>query len=310
MPHHLRYQSTPWATHHVVSRCIQGFAFLTPHDHIADICRGVLGYSLHVHRETIKLHHYAFLSNHFHLLLSSATTPDLARFMCHFKGNLARELGRVHDWHDSFWQKRYSSEEILDEEGLTEIFKYITQNSVKEGLVEHPSQWAGLHGYHQLVEGREVSGPWVNRSDLYIARKRDKSLQESEFTKFFPVLLSPPPMWAEMSDSRYREHCEKLCEEAILEAVSARSAGAIGMARVLRQNVYQPRFTKRSDRPLCRTKCVDRMKAYRALYYTFKAQFQEASAVLREGIHRGVELLSVRFPAGGVPLFGGYVAPL
>ena len=30
MPHHLRYQSTPWATHHVVSRCIQGFAFSSP----------------------------------------------------------------------------------------------------------------------------------------------------------------------------------------------------------------------------------------------------------------------------------------
>ena len=131
-------------------------------------------------------------------------------------------------WQDWFWQKRYSIEEVLDEEGLTDIFKYITQNSVKEGLVEHPSQWAGLHGYHQLVEDREVSGPWVNRSDLYIARKRDKSLQESEFTSIFPVLLSPPPMWAEMSDSRYREHCEELCQEALPEATCARSAGAIG----------------------------------------------------------------------------------
>ena len=310
MSHHLRYQSTPWATHHVTSRCIQGFAFLTPHDHIADICRGVLGYSLHVYREVIKLHHYVFLSNHFHLLLSSETTADLARFMCHFKGNLARELGRVHDWHDSFWQKRYSNEEVLDEEGLIEIFKYITQNSVKEGLVEHPSQWAGLHGYHQLVEDREVSGPWVNRSDLYIARKRDKSAQESEFTSSFPVLLSPPPMWANMSDSRYREHCEELCEEAVLEAIRSRAKGAIGMSQVLGQHIYQPRFTKRSDRPLCRTKCIERMKAYKADYYTFKALFQEASAVLRDAIHRGVEHLSVRFPSGGVPLFGGYVAPL
>ena len=59
--------------------------------------------------------------------------------MCHFKSNLARELGRIHDWHGSLWQNRYSSEEILDEEGLIEIFKYITENSVKEGLVNHPN---------------------------------------------------------------------------------------------------------------------------------------------------------------------------
>ena len=67
--------------------------------------------------------------------------------MCYFKGNLARELARVHDWHGTLWQKRYSSEEILDEAGLIEVFKYITQNSVKEGLVDHPKDWTGLHGY-------------------------------------------------------------------------------------------------------------------------------------------------------------------
>ena len=46
MPHHLRYQSTTWATHHIVSRCIQGFGFLKPDPEIVAICKGVLGYSL------------------------------------------------------------------------------------------------------------------------------------------------------------------------------------------------------------------------------------------------------------------------
>ena len=78
MPHHLRYQSTTWATHHVVSRCIQGFGFLKPEPEIVAICIGVLSYSLHVHRETTKIHHYVFLSNHSHLLLSSENTPSLA----------------------------------------------------------------------------------------------------------------------------------------------------------------------------------------------------------------------------------------
>ena len=40
--------------------------------------------------------------------------------MSYFKGNLARELARVHDWHGTLWQKRYSSEEILDEIGFVE----------------------------------------------------------------------------------------------------------------------------------------------------------------------------------------------
>ena len=146
MPAHLRFQSQSWATHHVVSRCIQGFAFLKPTREVRAITKGVLAYSLEQFKDTIELHHYVVLSNHFHLLLSAKSSPDLASFMCYFKGNLARELARVHDWHGTLWQKRYSSEEILDEAGLIEVFKYITQNSVKEGLVDHPKDWTGLHG--------------------------------------------------------------------------------------------------------------------------------------------------------------------
>ena len=57
MPAHLRYQSHPWATHHVVSRCIQGFAFLKPTREVRAITKGVLAYSLEQFIETIELHH-------------------------------------------------------------------------------------------------------------------------------------------------------------------------------------------------------------------------------------------------------------
>ena len=83
----------------------------------------------------------------------------------------------------------------------------------------------------------------------------------------------------------------------------------MGMSLVLAQPVFTARFTQRSSRPLCRTKCIERLKAYRALYKAFKAQFQLAFAILREGIYMGVTLLDVQFPEGGVPLFGGYMAP-
>ena len=45
MPAHLRFQSSPWATHHVVSRCIQGYGFLKPTQQIRKVKRGVFAYS-------------------------------------------------------------------------------------------------------------------------------------------------------------------------------------------------------------------------------------------------------------------------
>ena len=45
MPAHLRFQSSSWATHHVVSRCIQGYGFLKPTQQIRKVKRGVFAYS-------------------------------------------------------------------------------------------------------------------------------------------------------------------------------------------------------------------------------------------------------------------------
>ena len=45
MPTHLRFQSSPWATHHIVSRCIQGYGFLKPTQQIRKITHGVFAYS-------------------------------------------------------------------------------------------------------------------------------------------------------------------------------------------------------------------------------------------------------------------------
>ena len=88
-----------------------------------------------------------------------------------------------------------------------------------------------------------------------------------------------------------------------------RDRDGMGMEVVLTQPTFMSRFTKRSTRPLCRTKCIERLKSYKDDYYTFKAQFQEASSALRVALYSGLTSVNVHFPWGGVPLFGGYVAP-
>lgn len=310
MPCHLRFQSQRWATQHVVSRCLQGFAFLKPTKEIRAITKGVLGYALSKYKEVIQLHHYAFLSNHFHLILSAETSRDLAHFMCFLKGNLARELARIHDWHGTLWQKRYSSEEILDDAGLRDLFKYLTQNSVKEGLVDHPKDWKGLHGYHQLVMKKHISGPWVNRTRYYWAKQRRQEVTLDDFTTEYEIKLTPPPLWSDLTKSEYQERCRKLSTEAIQEALKERKIDrAMGMEKVLRENTYKPRFTKRGSRPLCRTKCIKTLKAYQKLYFEFKVRFQEVSAHLRQAIHMGLETAYICFPEGGVPMFGGRYSP-
>lgn len=307
MSHHLRYQSKPWATHHIVSRCIQGFSFLKPTPEIVNACCGVLAYSLHLHRSVIQLHHYAFLSNHFHLLVSSRDASSLAQFMCHFKGILSRELGRIHKWQGPLWQKRYSSEEILDEASLEELFRYITQNSVKEGLVDHPREWHGLHGYHTLIEGRTVTGRRLNRTKFYYAKVRASirgdSVSASDYTSEYRLLLHPPPMWIKETTEQLKSRLKRLFDDGIQEGLGKRKSSALGMPAVLEQRIYEPRLMKPTPRPLCRSKCPESFKAYQVTYLIFKTKYKEASVALRRSLQRGEFPLQVHFPEGGIPIF-------
>ena len=153
MPRHLRFQSTEWSPHLITARCTQGQGLLRPEGEVNALIAGALARALEQHSGEVELHHYVFMSNHLHLLLSTRDAHAKARFMCHLSGNLARELCRYWGIRDHLWEGRYHSHELLDEEALMDAYKYIFKNSVKEGLVSHPAEWPGLHGYAQLCAG-------------------------------------------------------------------------------------------------------------------------------------------------------------
>ena len=73
---------------------------------------------------------------------------------------------------------------------------------VKEGLVDHPKDWTGLHGYHQLVMGKKVSGPWIDRTAYYHSLQRREGKLIREFISNQTIKLTPPPMWKDVSRTR------------------------------------------------------------------------------------------------------------
>ena len=99
----------------------------------------------------------------------------------------------------------------------------------------------------------------------------------------YTVTLTPPPLWETMDYDTYRQHCADLTQGAIKSAQVKRKGKSIGMAKVLTEKVYKARCVRRGQRPLCRTKCIDRLKSYRSEYFSFKARFQEVYRALRDG---------------------------
>ena len=85
----------------------------------------------------------------------------------------------------------------------------------------------------------------------------------------------------------------------------------MGMARVLAQAVLQRRRVKRGQRPLCRARTVQLFKAYKDRYWTFKRDFQAGYRYARDQVLRGLTLIQMLFPAGGImPLSVGALSTL
>ena len=56
--------------------------------------------------------------------------------MGYFNSNLAREAGRLVDWREKFWSRRYRAIVVSGEEGAQrERLKYVLSHGAKEGLV-------------------------------------------------------------------------------------------------------------------------------------------------------------------------------
>jgi len=317
----LRFQPVEWTTHFVTCRNLMGYLLMKPTKRINGLIAGCLAKSINHAKqrrgEVIKIHAFAFVSNHYHMIISSKSQRDLSSFMSHFNGCLGKELAIEHDLHGKIWHSRYKSSPILDPEALEDRYRYLLAHSVKEDLVTHPKDWPGLHAYKQLCLRQELKGIWVDRTALYIAKQRmnlkmnqgQPTPTEADFTTELTVALDgPPSMWEHLTDEEYRVLCERLVSEVVAEHRERRRRerkGVLGVQRILSQPIFEKRFTKRSPCPLCHTKLIELFREYKTAYWSFVGQFRAASYELRDALVERCETVLVTFPEGGVPLFGG-----
>ena len=105
---------------------------------------------------------YAFggLSNHAHWLVGAADVDQLAGFMGYVKSNLAREAGRIVDWSEKFWGRRYRAIEISPRSRSAWIdrLRYVLSHGPKENLVLRCRDWPGLQCIDALTDAQASRG--------------------------------------------------------------------------------------------------------------------------------------------------------
>lgn len=295
MPRRLRHVP-PGLPVEITQRTLQGRLLLTPTPELCRIIHGILGRAQQLFDMTI--HAFIFLSNHYHLILSPKDARQLARFMGYVSGNLAREVGRLSDWHEKVWGRRYAHVPITEEpEAQIDRLRYLLAQGVKEGLVGHALEWPGASSLPALLNGSMRSdGVWYDRTTAYRTRRAGLDLRPDAWVQPETVVLTPLPALAHLSAEDYAAAILLMVSEIEQAAAEGRERDPLGIAAITAQypHTAMPQRT-RTPIPLVHAASVQAWKAFRIAYRAFLAAYRYASAQLRAGVR------AVVFPEGSFP---------
>lgn len=280
----------------MTSRTIHGRLLMRPDHPTCDLIKGVLGRAQA--RYQMRIVAFVFLSNHFHLLLLPDSPQQMAAFMAYLASNLAREVGRIRQWKEKFWSRRYRAIPVsVEDAAQIARLRYLLAHGAKEGLVARAQDWPGPSSIPALLKGSPIGGTWFDRSGEYRARRKGVACTSRDFASSETVILTPLPCWSAWPEDRRRETVAELLAAIEREAKILRAGKPpIGRDAILRQHPNEPPVAgKRSRAPAFHVASQAALDLLRQAYRAFVSAFWRASERLRAGDRSAV------FPEGSFP---------
>jgi hypothetical protein len=277
---------------------------LRPSPQLNEIVLGVLGRAQSLY--PVELHAFVFLSNHYHLLLTPADARQLAQFMQHLNTNLSKEVGRLHDWRGTLFERRYQSIVVTDEEAAQVArLEYCLANGCKEDLVASPREWPGVSAVRALLGKEELVGTWFDRTTEWRARQCTKKAMDASITTQYPVRLSPLPCWRHLPAQSVRDNVEEIVQRIEAEAqvrLSRTGKSPLGAPAICKQAPHQrPARLQWRPAPLVHAATQLARRAFLEAYRCFVLAYREAAERLRSGWPMP------EFPEGSFPPTGVFV---
>jgi len=287
----------------LTARTVHGRFLLLSSERANDIILGVLGRAQA--KYDVPLHAYNFQPNHEHLMSSVVDEEQMALFMGYLNGNLAKELGRLYDWREKFWGRRYHSASIgMTEEDQIRRFMYILDNGCKEGYVGSPLDYPGVSSAKALYTGAmKELGTWYDRTQQYRASLRG---EYKEFPSTETVKLTPLPFLQDKSEDEQRAfyiNAVREIEEKTARMHKERGTKPSGSRAFLRLKAHdKPNSFKPTPAPLFHARGQDFWAMYNARNAKVAA-YRDAARRLKRGE------TDVRFPEGCFPPRLPFVKP-
>jgi len=283
----------------ITTRTQQGRYLIKPSKKFNRIVLGVLGRALN-RNPGVSVVAFAFMSNHYIMLLRVLSAQHLSNFMEYFNGNLARRAAKFHDWSDHVWSRRYTLIQVIDEAMALDRLRYVLAHGVKEGLVRRLRHWPGVSCLEALLHGTALQGVWIDQSAESDARRCGRKVDEEAFATTYPIPLVPLPCWEHLTDKERQARVLKIVLNIERDAELKNLAEGripIGPRRILAQNPHdRPAEFKKSPAPSVHASSKATRKAFMESMRQWRQVYRAAADLVKEG--RAEE---AHFPPGCFP---------
>jgi REP element-mobilizing transposase RayT len=289
------------AIYFVTNRCFQQRVLFRPSNEVNRIILGALAREAAKHH--VRLFAFVFMSNHFHMLVQPMFM-NLPEFMRDFQSSVARELNRLHGRDGKFFERRYSSEQVLDDEAFLDRLNYTLNNPCNDNLVRHIEDWPGVSSWDFHTTQEPMVGEWPDRKVLRRLRRKDDDVCKEDAYETYELELATPPMFDDLdaaeAQAKICEHVNEGARELQKERARRRIKCA-GPAKIMAKHWSDGRKApKKSARPLCQSGCEKLRREHREQVWATTDAYKDAMGRWREGKS------NPSFPDGTIP--PGHVA--
>jgi REP element-mobilizing transposase RayT len=290
--------------------------YLPPNPLMKSIIEGHLARAQHLH--PVRINHFLFESNHFHMIITVDNPSDITGFMGRLKTELAHAINRLMGRKKrTIWCESFHGPPMLTLEDVMDWIVYLYTNPAKDGLERTINLYPGLSSFAawQGGEKKKKSSPWINRNLLRplsthvlsqaqyagIARSVKEKAKASHTFEVFP------DDWMEVfgvTDEQHRREINKETmrrlrarEEMHERERLARGYGVIGAERLVAEPMNKPYLpAKRKGKKMwCICRDVEMRKR-------FIAEVKRRVRIAREVFKRWqIGDFSVEYPPGLYP---------
>lgn len=252
----------------------------------------------------VKLCHFIFMGNHYHMVLVLDGSPDqLKGFMEFFDGEMGKVINRLRGTIGfKVWGRPYDAEAILTFEAALNKIVYLYLNPITAGLIDHIKDYPGVSSYKYLLqENRNKSyrflgsaglkrlpfGGITKRITLDILREKHSNtkFRERNPLKVYPFLWAECfPEGSEWSKKELREMILQEIKRGEKKSRERRDGRpTIGAFKLSRQCIHRRyRSKKYQKRSICISTCALLAKEYREEFREFVRSCKRAWLSFKE----------------------------